>query len=239
LGLERGSLSLMSITEELLEWKSSGSGSRKPRLKAVGIRCADNATPSIRKKLALSLPTSVGRSVDIVRLRTKTKEFSFSLSFSLSLSLSLSRSLSIYIYQLRHETQRIVRFDVNRMLPYPSTSRKFAAGYLTIFMCNFSFTSSSNHNLPASQEQFIRQRRIKMWNLYRSKNNFHICPLHHTYLRNYASVMAIFIEIKRRPQHFVWIYNIKFHQNMSSSSRIETWRRDRPPHLSSCATNVY
>jgi hypothetical protein len=25
-GLERGSLSLVSITEELLEWKSSGSG---------------------------------------------------------------------------------------------------------------------------------------------------------------------------------------------------------------------
>jgi hypothetical protein len=47
--LERGPLSLMSITEELLEWKSSGSGSRKPRLTAVGIRCADHVTPSIRK----------------------------------------------------------------------------------------------------------------------------------------------------------------------------------------------
>jgi hypothetical protein len=35
--LERGPLSLMSITEELLEWKSSGSGSRKPRLTAVRI----------------------------------------------------------------------------------------------------------------------------------------------------------------------------------------------------------
>jgi hypothetical protein len=31
-GLERGPLSLMQIIEELLEWKSSGSGSRKPRL---------------------------------------------------------------------------------------------------------------------------------------------------------------------------------------------------------------
>jgi hypothetical protein len=31
-GLERGPLSLRRITKELLEWKSSGSGSRKPRL---------------------------------------------------------------------------------------------------------------------------------------------------------------------------------------------------------------
>jgi hypothetical protein len=35
-GLERGPLSLVSITEELLEWESSGSGSRKPRLMALG-----------------------------------------------------------------------------------------------------------------------------------------------------------------------------------------------------------
>jgi hypothetical protein len=48
-GLERGPLSLVKITEELLEWKSSGFWSGKPRLKAVGIRCADHATSSIRK----------------------------------------------------------------------------------------------------------------------------------------------------------------------------------------------
>jgi hypothetical protein len=48
-GLERGPLSLVSITEELPEWKSSGFGSRKPRLTAMGIRFADHATPSIRK----------------------------------------------------------------------------------------------------------------------------------------------------------------------------------------------
>jgi hypothetical protein len=35
-GLERGLLSLMRITEELLEWKSSGSGSRTPRLRPWG-----------------------------------------------------------------------------------------------------------------------------------------------------------------------------------------------------------
>jgi hypothetical protein len=54
------------------------SRSRKQRLTTVRIRCADHATPSIRKKLALILPTSGGRSVGIVCLRTKATEFSFS-----------------------------------------------------------------------------------------------------------------------------------------------------------------
>jgi hypothetical protein len=36
-----------------------------------GIGCADHTTPSIRKNLALTLPTSGGRSVGIVRLRTE------------------------------------------------------------------------------------------------------------------------------------------------------------------------
>jgi hypothetical protein len=35
-GLKRGPLSLVSTTKELLEWKSSGPGSRKPRLRPWG-----------------------------------------------------------------------------------------------------------------------------------------------------------------------------------------------------------
>jgi hypothetical protein len=45
---------------------------KKTELTAVGIRCADHATPSIRKKLALISPTSGDGSVGIVRLRTKS-----------------------------------------------------------------------------------------------------------------------------------------------------------------------
>jgi hypothetical protein len=41
-GLEWVPLSLVRITEELIEWKSSGSTSRKTRLTAVGIRRADH-----------------------------------------------------------------------------------------------------------------------------------------------------------------------------------------------------
>jgi hypothetical protein len=69
-GLERGPLSLMSITEELLEWKSSGSGSRKPS--AVGIRCTDHA--KVGTKLS-DKRRSLGRKF---RLLTKAKKCSFS-----------------------------------------------------------------------------------------------------------------------------------------------------------------
>jgi hypothetical protein len=41
----------------------------------VGIRCADHATFSIRKKLALTSPTSGCRSVGIVPSRTEATEF--------------------------------------------------------------------------------------------------------------------------------------------------------------------
>jgi hypothetical protein len=74
-GVERDPLSLVRIIEELLEWKSSnsdlenqdygrGNPLRWPR---------DTLYP---QKLALTSPTSGGRSVCIVRLRTKTMEFS-------------------------------------------------------------------------------------------------------------------------------------------------------------------
>jgi hypothetical protein len=44
---------------------------------AMGIRCADNATPFIRKKLTLTSATGGGRSVCIVRSRTQATDLFF------------------------------------------------------------------------------------------------------------------------------------------------------------------
>jgi hypothetical protein len=73
-GLERGPLSLVNITEELLEWKISCFGSRKPRLTAVGMRRPPYTL--YPQKLALTSPTNDGCSVGIVHLRTEATEFS-------------------------------------------------------------------------------------------------------------------------------------------------------------------
>jgi hypothetical protein len=64
-GLERGLLSLVSTTEELLERKISGSG--------LEIRDYDRGDLSAR--VALISSTSGGRSVRIVRSRTKATDF--------------------------------------------------------------------------------------------------------------------------------------------------------------------
>jgi hypothetical protein len=81
-GLERGPLSLVSTTEELLGRKSSGSG--------LESREYDRWDPSRRprgtlnpQKFPLTLPTIGGRSVGIVHSRTQAREFSFFLKFPL------------------------------------------------------------------------------------------------------------------------------------------------------------
>jgi hypothetical protein len=65
-GQERGQLSFVSTTEELLGRKNSGSGIETENT-AVWIRCADHATPLCPQKLAPASPWSGGRSVGIIR----------------------------------------------------------------------------------------------------------------------------------------------------------------------------
>jgi hypothetical protein len=75
-GLERGALSLVSTIEELLGRKSSGSGleNRKHGHRDPWRWLRGSLYP---QKLALTLPTSGGRSVVIVCSRTQATEFSF------------------------------------------------------------------------------------------------------------------------------------------------------------------
>jgi hypothetical protein len=73
-GLERGPLSLMSTTEEKLGKKSNGSGLENGEYGRRD-RSRRYMTPLYPQKLALSSPTSGGRSVGIVRSRTQTTVF--------------------------------------------------------------------------------------------------------------------------------------------------------------------
>jgi hypothetical protein len=76
MGLERGPLSLVSTTEELLKRKKiSGSGLES---REYGRRDPSRwPRGTYPQKLALTSPTSGGRSVGIVRPRTQTTEFGF------------------------------------------------------------------------------------------------------------------------------------------------------------------
>jgi hypothetical protein len=74
-GLERGPLSLVSTTEELLERKSSGSGLENRDYVCMDLSSLSRST-LYQQKLALTSPTSVGGLVGIVCSRTQTTEFS-------------------------------------------------------------------------------------------------------------------------------------------------------------------
>jgi hypothetical protein len=65
MSVERGSLSLMSTTEELFGRNNTSSG-LESKITAVGIRHADHVTLFYLKKLTQTSPTSGGSSIGIV-----------------------------------------------------------------------------------------------------------------------------------------------------------------------------
>jgi hypothetical protein len=73
-GLERGPLSLVSTTEELLDRKVAAPVYNTENT-AVGIRHADHVAPSIRKSWQSLRRQVAGRSVGVLRLWTQTMEF--------------------------------------------------------------------------------------------------------------------------------------------------------------------
>jgi hypothetical protein len=74
MGLERGPLSLVSTTEELLDRKVAAPVQKTENM-AQGFRHADHVV--YPQKLAITSPTSGGRSVGIVRSLTQIMEFFF------------------------------------------------------------------------------------------------------------------------------------------------------------------
>jgi hypothetical protein len=71
-GLERGPLSLVSTIEEFLESKNSGSGLENRDYRRRGLAALTTRQSPYPQKLALTSPTSGGRSVGIVRSQTQT-----------------------------------------------------------------------------------------------------------------------------------------------------------------------
>jgi hypothetical protein len=69
-GLERGPISLVSTIEELLGRKSSGSGLENREYGCTYPSCRPRGA-LYPQTLALTSPTSCGRSIDIVRSRTQ------------------------------------------------------------------------------------------------------------------------------------------------------------------------
>jgi hypothetical protein len=94
-GLERGPLSLVSTTEELLGRKSSGSGLQNQEYGRRDLSRGPRAT-LYPQTLALTSPTSGSRSVGIIRSRTQATEFFFVLYVELRVpNLTLASSLQI------------------------------------------------------------------------------------------------------------------------------------------------
>jgi hypothetical protein len=93
-GPERGPLSLVSKIEELPERKRSGFG-LESRKYGRGIRHAHHVAPSIGQKLALTSPTSGGRSVGVVRSRSQATDLVICFFFVLWHSSVHFRPLSI------------------------------------------------------------------------------------------------------------------------------------------------
>jgi hypothetical protein len=99
--LKMSPLSLVSITEELLQWKSSGSGCRKSRPTAVGIRYADHRTSSIRK-FGPNFADKRNRLVGIFRLRSEATEFSLRVAIldGIGFEAQWNKSEALFEYQI-------------------------------------------------------------------------------------------------------------------------------------------
>jgi hypothetical protein len=91
-GLERGLLSLVGTTEELLGRKRSGYG-----LEIQDYCRRDTRSPLYKQTLALISPTSGGHSVGIVSSRTEATKFVFHLHHEVQNALGCTLTLSFFL----------------------------------------------------------------------------------------------------------------------------------------------
>jgi hypothetical protein len=101
---------------------------------AVGIRCADQATPLYPLQLALTLPTSGGRSVGIVRSQTLATECSYDSPVQLPPTASLLCSF----------TNRC-----SRGWPFPFLNRDSSVGIA--IACGLEFLRVGSHTTPGRE----------------------------------------------------------------------------------------
>jgi hypothetical protein len=112
-GLERSPLSLVSTTEELLGRKSSGSGPENREYGSWDSSRCPRGTLYLQK-LALTSPTSGGRSAGIVHARIKATEFRF-FSFRSSTS-GQPCSVQCYCCEIQRSENRISRWKEHKPL---------------------------------------------------------------------------------------------------------------------------
>jgi hypothetical protein len=184
------------ITEELLEWKSSGSG-QENRINGHGdpLRWPHDAL--YPQKLALTSPTIGGRSVGIVRLRTKGHRVQFSLcvctGFETKNILQSTEfpTLQQKSRQCNYWTVWLLIWHTSRY-PLISTSYAHASCHVYVFIYR-----GSPHSYEVTFLEFAKQNFV-MWITISLRRNVIIGCYVPKWLKNVYCLISVYESIKHR-----------------------------------------
>jgi hypothetical protein len=157
-GLERGPLSLVSTTEELLEGKSTGSGKeirdygrRDPSRWPRGTLCL--------QKLAPTSPTSGGRSVSIVRSRSQATEFVLFVFTILVTNIIISKKYPHWCKVIKSRVHNFIYMHIS----WYQCILNFQSSYILYFLISLNF--------PMISLSFSSFYAFTSWSLYNSYKN--------------------------------------------------------------------